>query len=133
MRPTKLLTPNVHLSLLMTGFGVESCLEMVEYEAGLTVDVDGGTDFLVSLTDRDTSSSFTTTWSYKTSTDQWTAGSASDVFLVPNLNAKFKDITEVQWNGPDQCATTKDKIKFVSIKMVDLIHENILEQALISI
>ena len=133
MRPTKLLTSILHLSLLMTGFGVESCLEMVEYDAGLTVDVDGGTDFLVSLTDRDTSSSFTTTWSYRTSTDQWTAGSPSDVFLVPNLNAKFKDITEVQWNGPDQCATTNDKIKFVSITMADWIHEIILDQAYISI
>ena len=48
------------------------------------------------------SNSFSTSWSFQTSEDPWTAGAMSDVFVVPNLNVFFEDVYEVLWDN-DSC------------------------------
>lgn len=57
-------------------------------------------------------SQFSTTWSYKTSTDAYVAGRASDVFVVPNINVRFKDVTDIQWNSTSCQATSVRSQKF---------------------
>jgi len=97
------------------GFGVLACIEMTDIESKGKIDVDGGANFVVQLVDGTDSASFTTTWSYRTSTDEWVAGANSDVFLVPNLNAKFKQVDEVRFVGSESsstCAEVERKLKF---------------------
>lgn len=45
------------------------------------------------------SNTFSTTWSYETSQDPWTAGHTSDVFVVPNLFVAVEKVISVQWNN----------------------------------
>ena len=97
------------------GLGAEVCNEAVDVENLGMLDREMDESFVTHLVDGSDSASFTTNWSYKTSTDEWVAGESSDVFLVPNLNAKFKDITEVRFVGSeesDTCTTAEDKLKF---------------------
>ena len=39
------------------------------------------------------------TWSFTTSEDPWTAGSKSDVFVVPNLFVEVDEVYKVFWNN----------------------------------
>ena len=39
------------------------------------------------------------TWSFTTSEDPWTAGSKSDVFVVPNLFVEVEEVYKVFWNN----------------------------------
>jgi len=44
------------------------------------------------------SNTFSTTWSFQTSEDPWTAGASSDVFVVPNLFVAVEEVYEVFWD-----------------------------------
>ncbi|KAL7576580.1 hypothetical protein ACA910_018071 [Epithemia clementina (nom. ined.)] len=94
------------------GFGVSLCLEVAEAKSWGALGDGGDTTHLVSLVDGTNSGTFTTTWSCRTSIDEWTAGKNSDVFLVPSLNAKFKKVQEVKFDKNSSCATATEKIKF---------------------
>ncbi len=59
-----------------------------EYELGGLVDLFSKTE----------SSEFSTTWSFTTSTDHIHAGPDSDVFVVPNINVKYRTVAIVEWN-----------------------------------
>merc|ERR1712176_305219 len=59
----------------------------------------GGTD---QMNEKSKSTQLSTTWSYQTSTDPWTAGAMSDVFVVPNLNVMYEEVSIVEWIS-DQC------------------------------
>jgi len=94
------------------GFGLMLCQSILDAAGGTHVGSGGGSDFQTNdELERSHSATFTTTWSYRTSTDTWNAGKKSDVFLVLTLNIKFKDVREVSWNEKE-CATIQDKIKF---------------------
>ena len=98
------------------GLFVEMCLELIEGKIKKTLKGAGETNFLVSLIDEKTAGSFTTTWSFQTSTEVWVAGKDSDIFLVPNLNAKFQKVQEVGFNKSNvfggTCAFATEKTKF---------------------
>jgi len=53
------------------------------------------------------SNQFSTSWSYQTSTDPWTAGAMSDVFVVPNLNVMYREVYFVEWDKTTCAVTTE--------------------------
>lgn len=54
---------------------------------------------MIILNDKSKSNEFSTTWSYETSDDPWTAGRLSDVFVVPNLNVLYERVKIVRWDN----------------------------------
>lgn len=96
---------------LCVGLGVDVCVKTVEAKVRGGISLEGGSDYNTALSENTNTASLTTTWSYVTSSDQWSAGTLSDVFLVPSLNVIFKDITEVLWNE-STCAYSEEKLKF---------------------
>ena len=51
---------------------------------------------------------FSTTWSYTTSKDRWTAGQASDVFVVPSLKLALESVDQVSLDAA--CAATSERL-----------------------
>jgi len=89
------------------GLGASKCEELFRFSEDVKVfgteDDIGGT---VQLSEETRSTQFTTTWSYETSSDPWTAGAMSDVFVVPNLNVMYKEVYVVKWSN-ETCAVEK--------------------------
>ncbi|GFH57847.1 hypothetical protein CTEN210_14323 [Chaetoceros tenuissimus] len=48
--------------------------------------------------ERESSHTFSTTWSYETSDEPARAGPDSDVFVVPNLSIKYEEVYNVRWD-----------------------------------
>jgi len=78
------------------------CKEATQVKAagGLSASLEVGGELFANT--RSESNSFSTTWSYKTSTDAAKAGADSDVFVVPNLNVMFTPVFIVLWDN-DTC------------------------------
>jgi hypothetical protein len=93
------------------GLGVMVCTNIIETTVKGGVSLAGGSEFTTAFNENQNTASYTTMWSYTTSVDPWSAGTSSDVFLVPSLNVKFKDITEIMWDAT-RCAYTEQKLKF---------------------
>jgi len=97
---------------ICVGFGVSACKQVLSQSILTTAEVDGGADFQTnSRLEQSKAATLTTTWSYNTGTDPWSAGKSSDVFLVPNLNVQFKEIHEVTWSNTT-CGNAETKLKF---------------------
>ena len=95
------------------GVGYQNCGEILDTSIGVAVERDSNKDTMISLVDKSDSASVTTTWSYRTSNDEWVAGKNSDVFLVPNLIVRFKDVQEVSFDrNSTTCAKILPKLKF---------------------
>lgn len=62
---------------------------------------------LEQMTNEERSNEYSTTWSYQTSSDPWTAGSMSDTFVVPNLNVMYEEVYVVEWNN-STCGVTEE-------------------------
>ena len=85
---------------ICVGLGAAKCDEILVIEQdnvlfGYSHDLGGP----VQKSDKSKSTQFTTTWSYSTSTDPWTAGAMSDVFVIPNLNVMYREVYAVQWTN----------------------------------
>jgi hypothetical protein len=93
------------------GLGAMACVKILESEAQGGVTVKAGYKATLHKDEATKTASYTTTWSYKTGTNPWSAGKSSDVFLVPSLEVKFKNIKEVKWDLV-QCASMQEKMKF---------------------
>ena len=59
------------------------------------------------MSEKTKSNQFSTTWSYETSSDPWTAGPMSDVFVVPNLNVMYREVYVVEWDNTTCAVTTE--------------------------
>ena len=83
----------------IAGFGFEVCKEPFNSETEVGI-FSGGleSNFGTQQTSSSDSNSFSTTWSFETSGDPWTAGYTSDVFVVPNLYVAVEKVISVQWN-----------------------------------
>ena len=102
------------------GFGalVLACKDIVDGKAAVKGQMDTGSTFeAVSTADKE-AGTFRATWSYQTSSDPYKAGHSSDVFLVPNLNVKFKDVDTISWNAT-QCDATKVRSAKFNIESPD--------------
>jgi len=94
------------------GMGVSSCKDAIKDVNQWDTHVGGGADFETrNEVESSKVATFTTTWTYTTSADPWNAGNQSDVFLVPNLNVKFKEVRVVTWANAT-CAKNETKLKF---------------------
>ncbi len=94
------------------GLGPLFCTTATKVEMLATAQVGAGRDFEINTQlEKTKSATWTTTWSYNTGTDPWSAGKSSDVFLVPNLNVKFKEVREVTWSTTT-CGKAESKLKF---------------------
>jgi hypothetical protein len=65
-----------------------------------------GKTFLVTFGETSYSGDFTTTWSYQTSDDEFSAGRDSGAFLVPNLNVKYTQVTTIV----DACSASEQTL-----------------------
>lgn len=96
---------------ICVGLGFVVCTKLLELELNADINYGGGGEFKTALSENTNTASYTSTWSYQTSTDQWMDGKLSDVFLVPILNVVFKDVTEVLLSL-SKCVFTENKLKF---------------------
>ncbi len=101
---------------MCTGGGVGAialaCNKLVETEQKIQVAAFDRTSKIEdSLSDKTRSNEFSTTWSYETSSDPWTAGPMSDVFVVPNLNVMYKEVYIVEWDNATCSVKTEDDTK----------------------
>jgi len=79
----------------------------VDAKGGVSGSVSVGVNLLANT--HSESNSFSTTWSYKTSTNAAKAGADSDVFVVPNLNVMFTPVIIVLWdNDINSCKPAVD-------------------------
>ena len=76
-----------------------SCFKGMEIEDKYMFGGEGGMNFLTGYGETTYAGAFTTTWSYTTSDDAYLAGRSSDAFLVPNLNAEYKEVEIVSWDA----------------------------------
>ena len=91
----------------------ETCAPMTDLSSTVNVfDIESDIGGQTFMSDAKTSDEYTVTWSYATSSDPALAGSESDVFVVPNLNVKYLNTTEVLWNETTCQAKTSNKITF---------------------
>jgi len=97
---------------MCAGVGAAVCKPEVKSKYEADIRMGGGADFETKdEVEKSKAATFTTTWSYMTSADPWNAGKESDVFLVPNLNCKFKQVDEVTWTNVT-CGMVETKLKF---------------------
>ena len=68
------------------------------------------------MNEKTKSNQFSTTWSYETSSDHWTAGRMSDVSVVPNLNVMYREVSVIEWDN-ENCA---EKQLMIMIKVFPL-------------
>ena len=100
------LSSTIEMKLEMClGLGAASCEELFRFDQDFKVfgynhDLGG----VVQKSDKKRSTQYTTTWSYQTSSDPWTAGAMSDVFIVPNLNVMYRNVQVVYWENEGSCA-----------------------------
>lgn len=78
-----------------------SCIEAGEGKASGSVNIGTSLDTDLFNADKETTNSFSTTWSYTTSSSPARAGAESDVFVVPNLNVLYTEVYQVYWNSTD--------------------------------
>ena len=79
-----------------TLFEIEQTNDLIDLSSSL-----GG---VIAQKEKEKSNSFSTTWSYATSSNPASAGAMSDVFVVPNLNVMYQEVTVVEWNK-EECST----------------------------
>eukprot|EP00559_Dactyliosolen_fragilissimus_P002088 CAMPEP_0184871508 /NCGR_PEP_ID=MMETSP0580-20130426/40756_1 /TAXON_ID=1118495 /ORGANISM="Dactyliosolen fragilissimus" /LENGTH=2372 /DNA_ID=CAMNT_0027374173 /DNA_START=995 /DNA_END=8116 /DNA_ORIENTATION=+ len=87
---------------------VINCLETVGKEGEIQLfKNENNLGFITQMSDETRSNQFSTTWSYQTSSDPWTAGPMSDVFVVPNLNVMYQEVIVVEWDNAT-CSVATD-------------------------
>merc|ERR1712038_1044227 len=93
------------------GFGaiVLNCMGNLDNQAEIGLfNFEQNTGGIAQKSDETRSNQFSTTWSYQTSTDSWTAGAMSDVFVVPNLNVMYKEVFVVEWDNATCAVNTEE-------------------------
>ena len=80
-----------------------ACARAFQANADAFLETGGGGDFLTLYSEKHRAGSYVTTWSHRTSDDQWNPGSAADTFVVPNSNVKqCVEVLKIGWDASKQ-------------------------------